>query len=103
MFIPGETATHRFSIPFTASEISKVVVTYKQHNRVLLEKEISSFEGNEVVLTLSQAESLLFECNTEFSVQLNILMADETTRCASDVKYSTTGTQLNREEVIVNE
>ena len=79
MFIPGETITHEFIIPFLETEISKVIVTYKQNNRIILTKPISSgFEKysagkTKVILAMSQKESLLFDGENDYTIQLNVL------------------------------
>lgn len=43
MFHPGETLIHEFIIPFIYDTIEKVLVTYKQNDRLILIKEITSF------------------------------------------------------------
>ena len=44
MFNPGETLVHEFIIPFIYDTIEKVIVTYKQNDRLILIKEITSFQ-----------------------------------------------------------
>ena len=43
MFHPGETLVHEFIIPFICDVVEKVLVTYKQNDRLILIKEITSF------------------------------------------------------------
>ena len=59
MFFPGETDYHIFTLPFAAADISSVIVSYKQRDRVLLEKEATAAEQIEdfkcrVAVSLSQ-------------------------------------------------
>ena len=80
MFAPGETVAHVFIIPFIADEIEKVVLTYKQNDRIVFEKQIT--EGFEEVeaktktrftFAFSQTESLLFEDSQPFTIQINVI------------------------------
>ena len=83
MFNPGETIVHVFIIPFVANRISKVIVTYrnKDHN-VFCVKEITSSNINSdpednrkslVTAEFSQQESLLFEEQSCYKIQLNVI------------------------------
>lgn len=80
MFIPGETISHEFHIPFVQSDGIRVIyVTYKQNDDVFLIKEVypgqitEELPGSHFTVTLSQQESLLFQNNSNFYVQLNVL------------------------------
>ena len=79
MFSPGETICHRFIIPFVATEISKVILTYKQNDHIAFMKTITSgFEEYEqpektlITVAFSQEESLLFDCKDTIKCQLNV-------------------------------
>lgn len=78
MFIPGETVAHKFYLPFHKTDITKVIVTYRQNDHVILIKTLYSgqiedeVEGSHFVITLSQEESLLFKDNSYFYVQINV-------------------------------
>lgn len=81
LFIPGETIIHRFCIPFSSSVISKVMVTYKQGDTIILEKTVTDYvTGSEnpsqsyLNVPITQTESLLFQDSSEYFVQLNILL-----------------------------
>lgn len=73
--IQGTTPTHRFTIPFDASVISKVRVTYAQQGKVLLTKDETecSLEGNVIELKLTQEETLLFDEFSSVQVQVRVL------------------------------
>ena len=106
MFIPGETITHEFTIPFADDEISKVIVTYKQNNKIILTKPISSgFEQvtqakTKITVLLSQQESLLFSDKDDYFIQLNVF-TNEGARAASAEFRGSTGHQ-HYKKVITN-
>lgn len=109
MFIPGETVGFEFFIPFACEEISEVLVTFRQNNKVILTVPITSEDKFErvsevetrIVVTLSQKESLLFENNSEFKIQLNIFTKRGGSRAASTEMTAKTGKQ-HYKEVITN-
>ena len=105
MFIPGETIVHRFNIPFITSDIAKIIVSYREHDHVVFEREpneISTSDGQtQITVNFTQKESLLFADCTSFLVQLNVLLADGT-RCASKEIKVSSGRQHIREEVTSN-
>ena len=88
MFIPGETISHRFVIPFVKGYVSKAIVSYKQCDHIVLIKEVDQVmmeedpEGSQFTIDLSQQESLLFKNGTDLYVQVNVLLGDGT-RCTS--------------------
>jgi len=102
MFHPGETVTHTFTIPFIVSEVSEIVVTYKQNDHIILKKTITSgFEEagadkTKIVIAFSQQESLLFAEKRPFTIQLNVCTVDGT-RCTSKEIKSETGVQHHKE------
>ena len=105
MFSPGETVAHQFIIPFVANEISKVVVSYKQDDDIVLEKTITSgFKKHEVsaktefIVTLSQQESLLFNEIKDLYIQLNVY-TKEGARATSTPIRSANGYQFYKEVI----
>lgn len=114
MFSPGETVQHKFVIPFAAREVSKVVVTYKQMDHVVLIKEITSDitpttddQGQERATecqfdyVLTQEESLLFDEKRDFLIQLNVYTTSGSRAASCEIKGSN-GVQ-HYKEVIRNE
>ena len=107
MFNPGETVTHSFIIPFTASELSannaKIYVTYKQQDDVFLERLITSgwevdTEATSIIeVTFTQKESLLFRDYDTYNIQLNVYINGA--RMVSQLIKSTTGIQLKKEVI----
>lgn len=84
MFIPGETISHQFHLPFLKTDIIKVIATYRQNGHIVFEpktiypNQISNEElGSQFVITLSQEESLLFEDDKYFYVQLNVMFTSD--------------------------
>lgn len=95
MFIPGETVAHEFIIPFISSEVIEVLVTYKQNDRVVLKKTITSnFEEvpenkTKITIALSQQESLLFDDKNDAEIQLNVMCQNGTRAACKEFKVST--------------
>ena len=61
----GTTPTHTFTLPdgMTGSEFEVIYITYSQNSHAVLEKEKSQmlFSGNEVIIHLTQKDTLCFE------------------------------------------
>lgn len=106
MFIPGETITHRFYIPFSTDNVSKIYVSYRQDNKLIFQTEVSKqdiqSEGInyyfEVLFT--QEQSLLFKNNNSYTVQLNVAL-ESGKRCTSIELKGENGVQHIREVVAV--
>lgn len=95
MFSPGETVTHKFRVPFPAVEMSKVVVSYKQQDHLVLEKNVTSFEEGDtptqsiVTIVFSQDESLLFENDMPFTIQINVITTAGSRATSREMKGGT--------------
>ena len=113
MFLPGETIIHEFKLPVIPGEVSKVVITYEQNDRIVLVKTVAAGSvlpdgtTSKVQCRLTQRESLLFESpevnrfNTNgvpFTVQVNIYTKSGT-RLTSIPANGKTGIQHYREVV----
>ena len=91
MFIPGETISFEFQLPFEKNDIQKVILTYRQRDHIVLVKTIypgqivNEVHGSHFVVTLTQEESLLFKDDDYFYVQINVtfIAPDGNTRCTS--------------------
>ena len=111
MFHPGETVMHTFVIPFNHNEINKVIITYKQNDYIILERELTSgfdeyadpetgqFDPTRTKITveLSQEESLMFRDKTEFYIQINV-MTGHSRHASCQIKGST-GIQQYKEVI----
>ena len=110
MFIPGETVSFRFTLPFYSSDISKGFVTFYQDDRVILEittaaskyKSVAGQRKCYVDVTLTQQQSLLFDDDKDYYAQINVLVSDGsggTLRCTSRKVKGSNGTQFKQEVV----
>ena len=77
MFHPGETVAFNWVIPFDSNDLEYVVVSFRDRNRVAFEKVIRNFvredqDKTRVGLLLTQEESLLFDENSCYSMELNV-------------------------------
>ena len=73
--IKGTTPTHIFSLPFDTALIKTVEITYAQNDTVILTKGNADcvFDGNDVSVRLTQAETLLFADGTCVEIQVRVL------------------------------
>lgn len=104
MFFPGETIVHQFIIPFDIVDVAKVIVTYKQNDQIVMEKTITSgfteTEDNKTSFDYSfmQPESLAFQDNSNFTIQLNVYSKGGTRHASHEMKESS-GVQYYREVI----
>lgn len=105
MFFPGETVNHTFIVPFDITEIGRAIISYKQNGHIIVEKEATSSsvdnENSEtsscnLIVSLTEKESLLFEDNSEYSIQINIF-SPVNGRITSKPIYDCTGEQYLRQ------
>ncbi|MCQ2220065.1 MAG: hypothetical protein MJZ12_01655 [Prevotella sp.] len=68
------TPSWTFVKPTEAAGVSKCIVTFSQHNKVVVEKNLEDLyvEGNKYTVELTQEESGLFEAG-EATMQVNFL------------------------------
>lgn len=73
--IRGTTPTHYFDIPIGKGGIKNIKVTYKQDDRIVVEKGIDDVEiiDNQVKVTLSQQETLRFMPGIKAKVNIRVL------------------------------
>lgn len=109
MFYPGETIVQSFIVPFYQEDVEKAIVSYKQNDHIVLEKEATStqiyddtdpnnpipVEYTELVIVISQEESLLFENDMSYEIQINIFNMGN--RQTSEPIKDKTGKQFYRE------
>lgn len=103
MFYPGETDRHVFYIPFLASSISSVLVSYKQHNRVIIEKQAGDKEAIsdtecKVAVDLTQTDTLKFTDDDDIMIQLNVI-GTSGGRLTSDPLVVRCGEQYHRQVI----
>lgn len=69
----GTTPTYTFKLPFEVDNVQKVKVTFRQNNKVILEKtDECLLEGDMVKVTLTQEETFKFAYPSKAEVQLRI-------------------------------
>lgn len=69
------TPTHEFTLPFDAAMVSRFLLTYKQGDKIILEKREAdmSVEGNTWSYTLTQEETNLFATTDAAQAQIRVL------------------------------
>lgn len=71
----GTTPTHTFTLPFSVDAINKVRVIYAQSEIVKIIKKESEvkLQGNQVVVKLTQQDTLKLNCKLKTDIQLRVL------------------------------
>lgn len=59
----GTTPELTFTLPFEASELTKLNIAFEQHGKISLEKTLDDcyLEGNKIIVALSEKDTLAFE------------------------------------------
>lgn len=94
----GTTPKHTFTIPFDASLIKELKVTYAQSKKIVLEKYLDDFEvnGRELSITLTQEETFLFNEDIIVEIQARVLTLGGDV-LVSDISIATADRCLDRE------
>ena len=73
--IRGTTPTHVYTLPFDCSVITALRINYAQHDERLFckDKDDCVCDGNEVKCTLTQEDTLKFQCGEYAQVQIKVL------------------------------
>lgn len=73
--IRGTTPTHTFKLPFDTSNVQNAAVIYAQNDAVLFEKQAKdcAMQGDEISVTLTQEETLKFDCHYNAQIQIRVL------------------------------
>lgn len=97
---PGSTPTHRFELPFPASELEVAYVSYVQDGKLVLEKVMPEFQmdGNTISYRLTQEETLLFKPGRPVRMQFDFRSVTGI-RIPSDFIIVTVG-ETQKKEVI---
>ena len=70
----GTTPTYTFKLPFATDVVSKAKVTFRQNNKVVLEKtDVCVLEGDIIKVSLTQEETFMFTFPGKAEVQLRIV------------------------------
>lgn len=94
------TPTHTFTLPIDTSRLSKILITYAQNENIVLEKTEAdcTLDGSNVILTLTQEETLLFttEEDARVLIQIRVLTTDGKVH-ASEIEKEFARNCLNEE------
>lgn len=73
--IRGTTPTHIFTLSIDSSYLKNIRITYAQDDKIILQKEIEDCEtdGFAVKVTLTQEETLMFNCKKLVQIQVRAL------------------------------
>lgn len=73
--IRGTTPTHTFTLPVDCSEFKRIRILYAQNDETLIKRDLETLEcdGNTVSCTLTQAETLLLDCDKPCDIQVRAL------------------------------
>ena len=100
-FHPGETVVMNFVLPFNQLDVKAVVLSFRDRNSVVLETMATGFksegENNEktrVGYTLTQEESLLFEENSIYQLQLNVFGPNGSRIVSNEIRVETYSQQI---------
>lgn len=95
----GTTPTHTFTLPYTvANTAKKVRVIYKQADEVVITKDITLLTGEDVIVKLTQEETLQFHHRKPIEIQLQVL-TDDGNALTSDIITRMPYEFLGRSEV----
>jgi hypothetical protein len=94
----GTTPTHTFTLPFDTSLVSKIRVIYAQRDIVKVVKTEAEAEliGNQIVVKLTQAETLRLNHRLKTDIQLRVVTHDDEA-LASDIITVVTDRCLSNE------
>lgn len=90
------TPRHIFTFPQDPSTYDKILITYKQGNKIILEKteeDMTFSNDNSAYITLTQEETKAFSSNINVQVQVRVLQG--MTAFASNITSVSVGNVLN--------
>ena len=103
-FHPGETVVLNFIIPFNILDVKAVILSFRNNDRVAFEAVATSFRAEEdensgtsktrVGFTMTQAESLQFEENNIYYMQLNVFGPNSSRMTSKEIKVTTGAQQI---------
>lgn len=90
--IRGTTPTLEFMLPFDTSMLAEAYVTLSQNMQVVLNKELAdcTCDGRKISVKLTQAETLLLQCDIKTEIQIRCRTHDDDA-LASDIISVDTG------------
>lgn len=96
--IRGTTPRHTFTIPFDTDTIKEVRIIYAQGDEQMFVKETAdcTLSGRDIIVTLSQEETLKFDASKLVQIQVRVL-TDTDSVLSSDVMVAYVGKCLDTE------
>ena len=96
----GTTPTHEFVVDVDMTSATAIYITYKQREKVVLEKNIDDITvtDTKLMVTLSQEETLMFNINNIVEIQIRAKM-DTGEAIASNI-IKTSAQRILKEGVI---
>ena len=88
MIYGGTTPAHTFTLPFDASIIEEVHIVYAQ-NVLVKRRSDCELNGNEIVVKLSQEDTLMLDNSTLVSIQIRVLTVDGEALASDKINVST--------------
>lgn len=88
---PGTTSTHTFNLPISTDEVAELRITYEQSGKIILQKEKDdcTLNDKQVIVKLSQKESLQFASNVIVRMQIKALTTGGDVLISKIIKKST--------------
>lgn len=96
--IRSTTPMHIFNIPFNASNIKRLRITYVQKKLTVVEKteKDAKFDGNTITVVLTQQDTLKFDERRPVEVQIKVMLKNGQV-AATSVGELEVGRALNEE------
>lgn len=98
--IRGTTPTHSFTINIDTALIEKLLISYAQDDTEIITKDKDDcvLQGNTIACTLSQEDTLKFNCKKAVMIQLKVKTVDGAV-AMTDIITTTVGKCLNDEVI----
>ena len=99
MITPGSTPKHTFTLPDGVNDIKTIFVSYGQNDVEVFCKKSNEVQlnGNDVIVQLTQEDTLKLECGIVAEIQLKILLEDGNVGYTEIIKEDVAPVVLNRE------
>lgn len=87
------TPIHRYTLPIPVSECKRVLITYSQGSRKILDKTLNDATvegGNTLIVRLTQEETAMFSASHEVSIQVRVLTNSDDAFASNIMRLSAT-------------
>lgn len=95
----GTTPTLTFTLPFSTRNIDNAYVSFAQRGAIVVDKPLSecTLNGNNLIVTLSQEETLSLKSGLSVEIQISVRIGDSVMR--SSIMTTTVKRILKDEEI----